>query len=105
MEMLPECIQKMKQASSNFYKEAIHSGNHAFIEFTGLMTEYINICEDNMKAGVNFSEANRHCGTRMRVEPYRIEYLKEKLECIFEGLEKEGTEKITKAVDTAVDAR
>ena len=104
-EDLPECIKKMRAASTLFYDNAIHAGNHAFIEFTGLMNEYIKLCEDSMKAGINFTEANKHTGTRMPVAPYRLEYLKEKLECIFEGIELKAKEKIVTIIDKSAESK
>jgi len=41
-----EKLDAMAQASGAFYAAAIRIGNHPFIEFTGLMNEYIKICAD-----------------------------------------------------------
>lgn len=80
---LEVCIAKMKAASSAFYVAAIHcEGNHAFIEFTGLMNEYIAVCEDRMREGIDFRFVNKHCGN-MALEPYRLAYLNEKIDCIY----------------------
>lgn len=80
---LEECIAKMKAASSAFYIAAIHcEGNHAFIEFTGLMNEYIAVCEDRMREGVDFRFINKHCGAPP-LAPYRLAYLNDKIDCIY----------------------
>lgn len=80
---LEECIRKMKAASGAFYVAAIQcEGNHAFIEFTGLMNEYIAVCEDRMREGIDFRFVNKHCGN-MPLAPYRLAYLNEKIDCIY----------------------
>ncbi len=78
-------IAKMHVASSAFYRAAIQIGNHPFIEFTGLMNEYIKACEDAHKAGIDFSECNTHGETDLPLASFRIAYINEKLECIFTG--------------------
>lgn len=75
-------IVKMREASSAFYSVAAKIGNHAFIEFTGLMNEYIKICEDNLKDGNDFTQFNVHTGRAM-IQPYQRNYMQEKIECIF----------------------
>lgn len=82
-EELEECIEKMKAASAAFYTMAIYcNGNHAFIEFTGLMNEYINVCEDRLRAGIDFRHLNKHSGNEP-LAPYRLAYLNEKIDCIY----------------------
>lgn len=78
-----ECLRKMRAASSAFYFAAVQCGNHAFIEFTGLMNDYIAACEDAHRAGVDFTRANVHTGTHLPLPGYRLAYLDEKLECIY----------------------
>ncbi|MEG4977223.1 hypothetical protein [Microcoleus sp. K4-B3] len=88
MTMTPEeSLDKMNLAASNFYDEAIRTDCHAFIEFTGLIREYIKICEENHAKGIDFREENAHTGnSQLKIEPYEIDYLNEKLHCIFQGL-------------------
>lgn len=76
-------LKRMQQASNAFYAAAIAIGNHPFIEFTGLMNEYIKICEDAHAMGIDFSNCNIHTGERLPVASYRQAYMQEKLECIF----------------------
>jgi hypothetical protein len=87
--MTPEerevALKKMQQASNEFYKAAVSIGNHPFIEFAGLMNEYINACRDAHNEGIDFSECNRHRGQALPLHPVRSDYLNEKLECIFSG--------------------
>lgn len=82
-----QCLIKMQAASDAFYKAAVLAGNHAFIEFTGLMNEFIKICQENHDRGIDFTDANTHCSTRMKVAPYQMNYLREKLGCIFDGIQ------------------
>lgn len=78
-------IEQMAKASSVFYATAIHIGNHPFIEFTGLMNEYIQACRDAHAMGIDFSECNTHSGSDLPMADFRINYVNEKLECIFTG--------------------
>ncbi len=52
-------------------------GNHAFIEFTGLMNEY------TMQSGEDFTECNIHSGKKLRAHDFNENYIREKLECIY----------------------
>ena len=95
------CLRKMRETSDAFYRAAFKIGNHAFVEFCGLMNEYIKICQENHERGIDFTNCNTHCSERMVVRPYEMAYLREKLECIFEGIE---VDKKTKLGDIAVGA-
>lgn len=78
-------IDQMARASNAFYGAAVHIGNHPFIEFTGLMNEYIQACRDAHAMGVDFSDCNTHSGTELPLPSFRVDYINEKLECIFTG--------------------
>lgn len=78
-------IAAMHAASSAFYAAAVKIGNHPFIEFTGLMNEYIQACIDADKHGLDFSNCNAHSGHELPLSDYRVKYINEKLECIFTG--------------------
>lgn len=76
-------LQKMQETSSLFYRRAVMTGCHPFIEFTGLMNEYIKVCRDNLERGVDFADANTHSGVPLSIQIHQARYLGEKLECIF----------------------
>jgi hypothetical protein len=78
-------LAKMQDASNAFYAQAVGIGVHPFIEFTGLMNEYIKACKQAHEAGVDFSECNTHSGHHLPMEPFMVDYINEKLECIFTG--------------------
>lgn len=80
---LEAMLVKMRAASSIFYTLATDTGVHPFIEFTGLMNEFIKICKDSLEAGINFPFANTHTGTALAAQEYHIEYIWTKLDCIF----------------------
>lgn len=79
---LEKMLVDMERASSQFYIAATQIGNHAFIEFTGLINEYINICRDNLADGKDFTQANIHMGKPM-IKSYQRDYMAGKIECIF----------------------
>lgn len=82
---LLEVIRQMQAVSRGFYAQAVRVGNHAFIEFTGLMNEYINICEGSLAKGIDFTECTIHgSGQSLHIESFQRKYLAEKLTCIFE---------------------
>ena len=74
-----EALDKMYQASARFYVAAQQTGVHAFIEFTGLMNEFIKICARTP----GFMYSNTHSETPLRMEPFEAAYLAEKLDCIY----------------------
>jgi hypothetical protein len=80
---LKDMIAKMRDVSSRFYPAAAATGVHAFIEFTGLMNEFIKICEQSLAAEVDFATSNTHSGKSLVVHPYNAAYIVEKLDCIF----------------------
>ncbi|MCT7958853.1 hypothetical protein [Laspinema palackyanum] len=82
-----ESLELMQKASSEFYQKAIATNCHAFIEFTGLMNEYIKICRDYQQNNPNhdFREHNQHTGYVMKLQPYQADYIKEKLHCIYQN--------------------
>lgn len=78
-------LEGMRATSARFYADAIRLGNHPFIEFTGLMNEYILACEHAHKQGIDFTQCNTHTGQVLPLESYLRRYLAEKLDCIFAG--------------------
>lgn len=80
-----QILQRMELASRHFYYDATRIGNHPFIEFTGLMNEYIKACECFHQQGGDFTECNTHSGLVLPLQPYHLKYINEKLECIFTG--------------------
>lgn len=82
-----ESLQAMRLASDRFYQLAAQSQCHAYLEFTGILNEYIKICEENLARGIDFREENVHKGnSQMVIKDYQIDYMNEKLQCIFQGL-------------------
>lgn len=82
-----KCLQDMRTLSDLFYLQAIQIGNHAFIEFTGLMNEYINACQMAHDMGKDFTQANVHTGVSI-IPDFMKDYFLEKIGCIF-GMESE----------------
>lgn len=77
------CIQLMKLTAREFYSLAVGVHNHAFVEFTGLMQDYIKCCEDALKQGIDFTNLNVHAGQYLPIAAFRAKYLTEKLNCIY----------------------
>ncbi|MEG4964652.1 MULTISPECIES: hypothetical protein [unclassified Microcoleus] len=84
-----EILQAMTIVANNYYREAIATNCHTFIEFTGLMNEYIKICERNLKQrGVDFTKTSVHCPgePKLQIEVWELDYINDKLRCIFPNL-------------------
>lgn len=83
-EELEVMLVKMRAASGAFYYNATRTGCHPFIEFTGLMNEYIKLCEAALAQGIDFTETSIHgSGQPLPMQSYHRNYLTEKLECIY----------------------
>jgi hypothetical protein len=82
-----ETLQQMTAISAKFYDLVFHanmgSKAHAFVEFTGLMNEYIQICREAEKQGIDFGHANTHSGKALPMQDHQAQYLAEKLNCIY----------------------
>ncbi|MEG4109009.1 hypothetical protein [Microcoleus sp. S13_C5] len=91
-----EILEAMKAAANNYYREAIATNCHTFIEFTGLINEYIKICERNLKQrGVDFTKTSVHTPgeSKLQIEGWELEYINDKLRCIFPDLKLVEVEK------------
>lgn len=75
----------MRRASRYFYRAAVLCDNHAFVEWTGLMNEYINVCTWALENGQDFRHANKHTGKALTMPGFSADYITEKLDCIFNG--------------------
>jgi plasmid replication initiation protein len=78
-------LKRMEEAIRRFYSAAVQIGNHPFVEFAGVMTAYAKSCRRAHDAGVDFTECNRHAGSELPMESVELDYLVEKLDCIFGG--------------------
>lgn len=59
---------------------------HSFLEWCGVMGEHLNIASDILNQGLPAFEMNRHTGETPPIPGYRLSYMAEKMECIFDGL-------------------
>lgn len=78
-----EMIRKMKGVAASYYSLSAIAGIHALIEFTGLMNEYITVCEEAHSKGVQFPFANTHNDVPLPFKEHHLAYLAEKLNCIY----------------------
>ena len=82
-----ETLKQMHDITNKFYSMVflanMGSKAHAFVEFTGLMNEYLTICEAAHAQGIDFGQANTHSGAALPVKPHNAAYLAEKLNCIY----------------------
>lgn len=76
-------LAKMREVAATYYGNSAASGCHALIEFTGLMNEFIRVCEKAHEQGIQFPFSNTHSGMPLPFEPHNLAYLAEKLDCIY----------------------
>lgn len=77
-------LAEMQRASGAFYVAARETSCHAFIEFTGLMNEFIKVCGDASARGDHsWLDANTHSDRPLQMEGHQVAYLAEKLDCIY----------------------
>ena len=76
-------LEKMAAAADEFYFAAIQIGCHPFIEFAGLMNEYIKICHRAHADGLDFNLCSAHSGIALPMKDFEARYLGEKLGCIY----------------------
>jgi hypothetical protein len=82
-EELAEMVRKMRRVADGVYGPLAATGCHPFVEFCGLMQKYVDVCEACVEDEVQFPHATRHSGGVLPVETHDLEYLAEKLGCIF----------------------
>lgn len=80
-----KALVQMRAASAMFYANATRIGVHPFIEFCGLMNEYIKAAQSAHDKGIDFSECNVHSGQGLPLQPFEVDYINEKLMCVFVG--------------------
>lgn len=78
-----EAIRKMQAASDAFYRAAIVTHCHPFIEFAGFMNEHIKLCQQAFEAGIDFMMANTHTGVALPIQDFHAAYIGEKMGCIY----------------------
>lgn len=69
-------IAGMEAAARTFYQMAQRVGHHQFLEFTGLLNEYVNLCTQSLERGEDFGNRDLNAGFHAR-------YVAEKLGCIY----------------------
>ena len=87
LNLTPEqSLELMRKASHEFYQAAIATQCHAFLEFTGLMNEFIKVAYEFQQNNptLDFREHNQHTGKVLRLQPYQRDYIREKLDCIYQ---------------------
>jgi len=78
-----EMLARMRNASHLFYRMAAVAGCHTFLEFCGLMNEFIRRCELADAAGdASWVHANGH-DVNLPLDAGQIAYIREKLGCIY----------------------
>ena len=82
-----ETIKSLRTLNRQFYALCFQANvggrAHAFMEFNGLMSKYIDLMERAVAAGLDPMQINEHNRTAMPAAGHDMEYLAEKLRCMF----------------------
>lgn len=82
-----ETVKILRQLNAEFYSMCFNAGvgsrAHAFIEFNGLMSKYIDLVSMAVEGGMDPQLLNEHNNTPLPVEDHDMEYFGEKLRCMF----------------------
>jgi len=71
-------LRRMRGAKDLFYMLAREIGVHQFLEFAGLIGEYIIICEAAHREGIDFATDGK-----LPMRAHHAAYLAEKMDCIY----------------------
>lgn len=92
-------LEKMRRASDAFYYLAQQTHCHPFLEFTGLINEYITICHKAHLLDVDFTMTSIHTGKPLPIDDHNVAYLGEKLGCIYgSSLDEDKARKLVYAI-------
>lgn len=82
-----ETLRRMRALNEQFYWKLNHAemGSlcHAFVEFCGLQSKFIDLCELALRDGREFSHLNTHSGESLGFDAHHAAYLGEKFRCIY----------------------
>ena len=80
-----ESLLAMQGIVNAFYRAAVFTNCHAFLEFAGIMEEFLKVCRHNLERGIDFRDCHEHSGIELHLEPWHLNYINQKLRCIFGG--------------------
>ncbi len=75
---------QMQNAANTFYVLAMRTQVHPFVEFTGLMNEFVKVCKAAHESGVDFSACCAFT-EKLPMTPQNVALCNEALEHIFTG--------------------
>lgn len=86
-EQLEDVVATMRRLNSGFYGACFTAGMgsscHPFLEFNGIISKYIDLCQRAAHFELPFPVANTHSGVELPMAEHDVEYFAEKFACIF----------------------
>lgn len=76
---LEAILSRMRSTAGAYYTSAVGIGVHRFLEFAGLLNEYIKVCQEMVDNGQDFVTEP------LMLRRHNRMYIEEKLECILGG--------------------
>jgi len=85
-----EYLNKIQENITSFYWVLFNLGVgerfHPMLEWCGVMSEYIKIHQALLDEGIDATNSDIHNGIGSKIPKYQLNYLAEKLNCIFSGM-------------------
>jgi len=79
-------LRRMAEIADAFYWSAFVARVHSFIEFAGLMNEFIKLCSEAEVQDIDWTQSNVHSqAATLPMQTWHAQYLGEKFGCIFAG--------------------
>lgn len=82
-----EVLSELRRLSEVWYWQAFRAGAgayaHGFVEFFGLWNELLDIYQDLAKLGHEPNQLTNHSNRPLPVAEHQVDYLIEKLNCVF----------------------
>lgn len=76
-------LQKMRHAVFGFQWQAVHTGDHAMVEFANIMQNYLECAERTAALGMDFVELGLDRSRTIDITTRDEIYIAEKLSCIY----------------------
>jgi len=82
-----ETVKMLRDLNNQFYAMCFQANvggrAHSFMEFNGLMSKFIDLMGRAVEEGMDPHQLNEHNRTPLPVETHDMEYLAEKIRCMF----------------------
>ena len=83
---IAEWQEMLQQVYWLMFRANVGGKFHAFMEWNGVMSKHLGMARELVEQGIDAFHMSRHTGGPMPLADHHLEYLREKIECIFDGM-------------------